>query len=390
MKNLLLVPITVFGLILNACGGGGGEVSPPKNKAPTATSVNVTGTNTMGETLTGSYTYADAEDDAEGTSTYQWLRDGAPISEATKLTYNIIGSDANAALSFEVTPVAAAGTADGTAVESIALTIAAISKPLNDTGIITCGDYAYTDTSSANSGHDVAGSGTHNNDLTCSSQATVPTRTSDGYDDDGDIIRASQDVFYGRDFIQNDNGDGHAGFSFTRLDSEGVALTDPYYSYSYIPWDCVRDNVTGLMWETKQTNGSATLRDSSYKYSWYNSTGINDGAAPGTPDNGDVCFDTARCDTQKYVADVNSAGLCGENDWRLPTKQELISISNKGSYAPSIDAKYFPNTENSYYWTSSSSASLNTAAFTVHFNSGYMGSLSKVITTNVRLVRGNQ
>ncbi len=57
----------------------------PANTAPTATNVNITGTAEVGQTLTGNYTYDDADNDPEGTSTYRWLRNGSPISGAPVL-----------------------------------------------------------------------------------------------------------------------------------------------------------------------------------------------------------------------------------------------------------------------------------------------------------------
>jgi hypothetical protein len=86
----------------------------------------------------------------------------------------------------------------------------------------------------------------------------------------------------------------------------------------------VQDNVTGLIWEVK-TNDSG-LRDKDWTYSWYNSTGINDGGYAGYADYADNCYSTTRCDTEKYVADVNAATLCGNNDWRLPNSEELNTI----------------------------------------------------------------
>jgi hypothetical protein len=44
----------------------------PPNAAPTASNLNITGTAQVGQTLTGTYSYTDAEDDAEGVSTYKW------------------------------------------------------------------------------------------------------------------------------------------------------------------------------------------------------------------------------------------------------------------------------------------------------------------------------
>ena len=54
------------------------------------------------------------------------------------------------------------------------------------------------------------------------------------------------------------------------------------------------------------------------------------------------CYDAARCDTAKFVADVNAAGLCGAGDWRLPTREELRSIVDYSRYDPAIDTAWFP------------------------------------------------
>ena len=84
------------------------------NSAPTATAVAITGTGAVGQLLTGSYTYGDVDTDAEGLSTFRWLRNGTPIGGATALTYTTVPADAGTTVTFEVTPVAATGTSPGT------------------------------------------------------------------------------------------------------------------------------------------------------------------------------------------------------------------------------------------------------------------------------------
>ncbi len=98
---------------------------PPANTAPTASNVSISDDNggeaVAGDDLTGNYTYADTEGDAEGTSTFRWLRDGAAISGATAASYTLTAADAPSQITFEVTPVAATGSATGTSVTSAAL-----------------------------------------------------------------------------------------------------------------------------------------------------------------------------------------------------------------------------------------------------------------------------
>jgi hypothetical protein len=71
--------------------------------------------------LTGSYTYSDADEDLEGSSTFRWLRDGTPISGATELSYTLVPADLGAMIVFEVTPVALTGVSPGTPVASSAV-----------------------------------------------------------------------------------------------------------------------------------------------------------------------------------------------------------------------------------------------------------------------------
>lgn len=88
------------------------------NSAPTASSVSVSGSPVVGATLTGSYTYNDADGDAEGVSTFRWLRDDVAISGATSGTYVLDAADLGATIKFEVTPVAATGESPGSPVAS--------------------------------------------------------------------------------------------------------------------------------------------------------------------------------------------------------------------------------------------------------------------------------
>ena len=93
----------------------------PGNVAPEATDVSITGTAQVGEELTGSYTYVDADDDPEGVSTYSWLRDGAPIAGAVGESYTLVAADEGTLIVFEVTPVAQSGESPGAAAPSAAV-----------------------------------------------------------------------------------------------------------------------------------------------------------------------------------------------------------------------------------------------------------------------------
>ena len=131
------------------------------NSAPTANSATITDDNSgsviVGDSLTANYTFADADNDVEGTSTFRWLRNGSVISGATSSTYTLVAADSGTTITFEITPVAATGIASGGAVSSSGITVAnsapvasAVSITDGNGGSIVVGDsltgnYTYSD-----------------------------------------------------------------------------------------------------------------------------------------------------------------------------------------------------------------------------------------------------
>ena len=94
--------------------------APPSNTPPSASSVSLAGNAQVGQTLTGSYTYGDTENDPEGVSTFQWYADSTPsshtkvaLSGATANTTTVQGSDLGQVLFFCVTPRASSGALTG-------------------------------------------------------------------------------------------------------------------------------------------------------------------------------------------------------------------------------------------------------------------------------------
>jgi len=207
-----------------------------------------------------------------------------------------------------------------------------------------------------------------------------------------------QDADHGRDALAATgtlakSGGGRAGFDFTKLDAAGQPLVNQAATYAATPWSCVLDHVTGLMWEVKTT--TAGLHKSTNTYTWYNSNAATNGGYAGRP-NGGACTGSG-CDTEKFVAAVNAAGLCGFKDWRLPKVDELQSIVDMGFYGPVIDTGYFPNTIVGYvywyyaYWSASPYVGRATlAAWNVDFYQGGDDAFYKSFAYHVRLVRGGQ
>ncbi|MFC3679255.1 Lcl C-terminal domain-containing protein [Bacterioplanoides pacificum] len=176
-----------------------------------------------------------------------------------------------------------------------------------------------------------------------------------------------QDCGAGRDATHNDNSDGYAGFSFTRLNHLGEEVADAAQ-----PWSCVRDNVTGLVWEVKTDHvqpQQRQLTDKRWIYSYYDQQfvdadgsdgplngplGGSDGIFAGYADRGinsggDHCGNSQKiCTSQQYVQDINALKLCGFSDWRLPRFVELYSLKILQQQAAEIDTDYFPHTQQRY------------------------------------------
>lgn len=174
-------------------------------------------------------------------------------------------------------------------------------------------------------------------------------------------------------------GAGDAGFDFTKISATGQTLPA-----NATAWSCVQDNHTGLMWEVKTDDGGTRDKDNTYQ--WYNTNTATNGGAVGYENGGK----NTQAFTQAVNAQDNGQGLCGHNDWRLPSKKELHSIVNYGKYNPAIDTAYFPNTQNNWYLSSSPYADGSYGAWIVDFYVGYDGSYYKGNSYYVRLVRSSQ
>lgn len=176
----------------------------------------------------------------------------------------------------------------------------------------------------------------------------------------------------------------HTGFSNTECLNLSGALTDcaassvlDFYdqqdghrsavnplSYSLLPKpgggsydksECVLDNVTGLVWEGKTASG--------VRSGLYRTTNLDNPALPQKWSGGDWINPTqaeilAITNSVGYLNHVNSVGLCGYADWRLPTVKELNSILHAGTPA-GVDQSWFVNAESwSPYWAATPSVSI--------------------------------
>ncbi len=90
---------------------------------------------------------------------------------------------------------------------------------------------------------------------------------------------------------------------------------------------------------------------------------------------------------------VNATRLCGFDDWRLPTRTELLSIVNYGNRDPATDPQFFPDSppprQFASTWTASTSArGIGQVVWAVDFLGGYATQERKYDYGRVRLVRG--
>ncbi len=140
-------------------------------------------------------------------------------------------------------------------------------------------------------------------------------------------------------------------------------------------WACVRDNVTGLIWENKTVDGGIHDRNNVYKVDGW---------------TGDVA---------PMIAATNAEHLCGLTGWRLPTWFELNGIVDFGvTTAPTIDTNYFitgTNPQGFYsnvYWTSTQSndvAGAGVYRFGVDFaHAASLATANIASLDHVRLVNG--
>ena len=81
----------------------------------------------------------------------------------------------------------------------------------------------------------------------------------------------------------------------------------------------------------------------------------------------------------KYAASLG-------DDWRLPTKDELMTLVNKDRENPTSD---FPNMPSTWFW-SSSSVDYSSFAWSVNFYEGYVGNNYKTNTHSARCVRNGE
>lgn len=150
---------------------------------------------------------------------------------------------------------------------------------------------------------------------------------------------------------------------------------------------CVQDMFTSLVWEVKTLEAGLHHRDNTY--TWYDpDEAVGELDYRGLADGGE-CQGSA-CDTHEFVLAVNETALCGFTDWRMPSRDELGSLSDprKGENPPTINTRYFPNTQAGEYWSGNDYQFQWDTAWLWNFETGLDRVQWKHSPRYVRLVRG--
>jgi len=210
-----------------------------------------------------------------------------------------------------------------------------------------------------------------------------------------------QDAETGRDVLAakgslTKQGAGIGGFDFTKLDAAGNVMpvqdqqwNDEGNEEEGTRWSCVRDNVTGLMWEIKESDPEHP-RYAGHVYRWWLDGEEFNGGFPDYNSTGRCPFGS--CDTQTYLNWINQNGLCGFTDWRIPSVAELSSIAVLSNVMPAVDTLYFPDISNTQvrFFTNQSLAKDPSRAWYVYFSDASASFTNKGDASHVRVVRGGQ
>ncbi len=168
---------------------------------------------------------------------------------------------------------------------------------------------------------------------------------------------------------------------------DGARPAIRYVPLQHAQLSCIRDTHSGLIWELKANQEG--LHDWRNTYSWFNPTQAHrELDYRGTADAGSC--DGSQCDTWMFVVAVNEEEFCGFDDWRIPSKDEMFSISDlrKATTPPTIDVESFPFAQAAEYWTANDYSFQPDSAWVWSYQHGHDRVDWKKSPKFVRLVRG--
>lgn len=176
------------------------------------------------------------------------------------------------------------------------------------------------------------------------------------YDDIGNLIAAPKKE---KPFFGQDGSYIITKLSFAKLREGGYELDDKS------TWGkglrMVRDNNTGLVWESKSPNpADINFKDNKYNFA----------------------------DAQIFVEKLNKTGYGGFRDWRLPNREELRTIVNYDGMIPAVDLEFFSDCLPNFYWSGDINIKEPIFAWGVYYAYGCAICYLREFPYYVRAVRG--
>ena len=125
-------------------------------------------------------------------------------------------------------------------------------------------------------------------------------------------------------------------------------------------------------------NGDGTVTDSSRNLRWQKCTSgqTNDSSCSGT---------ASTLTWQNALLYCKNLTLASKT-WRLPNRNELLSLVDYSAYMPAIKSSAFPNTQSGNYWTSTTYFGFIDSAWIITFTQGKLDIAQKVGLDYVRCV----
>jgi Protein of unknown function (DUF1566) len=118
---------------------------------------------------------------------------------------------------------------------------------------------------------------------------------------------------------------------------------------------CATIQESGLTWELKTDDGGVHDKDNVYRW-----------GGSGAEKTGTIFFD----DWNSLLNAANTEKLCGFDDWRVPTIDELKTLVTNADKKPVIDSAIFPLALAMPYWSISTYQNYPEHAQTVDFATG--------------------